>query len=359
MVLGSNDVWAFSLDKDPFWSRLQPSGTPPAPRYGAVATYDPPRQRMLLFGGEGHHDLWSLSLDGSPAWTQLAAAGVAPLYANAAIHDTHRDRMLVFRGPDVWALDLPVSPEWVELDPAGSGPDSTGAAIYDAPRQRAIVFSAPPDNDVWELSLSGAPAWTHINAPGGAPSPRFDPIAVFDPVRDRMVLHGGYWFGELNDTHALTLDDVPSWSALPPVELGLERTGLAGVYDTQGDRMVVFGGGNFYVDFNDVWALDWGATTTTPPVTFSNALGPGYPNPFNPRVTIPFELRNDGRITLAVYDVSGHRVSTLVNEWTARGPHTAVWNGTSDTGGPAASGVYFCRLHADGFDATRKLVLLK
>jgi hypothetical protein len=359
MVFGSNEVWSFALDKSPYWTLLAPSGTPPQPRYRAMATYDPPRQRMLIFGGEGRSDTWSLSLEGFPAWTQLNPAGAAPPDADAAIQDVHRDRMLVFSGPDVWSLSLPVEPQWSELNASGAGPDSVVAAIHDAPRQRAIVFSAPPHNDVWELSLDDDPVWTHIAATGDVPSPRFEPVAIFDAVRNRLVLHGGYAFGELADTYALSLNGAPSWSTLPAADLGTPRRSEAGVYDAKRDRMLVFGGGDFYVDFNDVWALDWGPTTSTPHVSYSDALRPGYPNPFNPRVTIPFELQHDGRATLVIYDVEGHRIATLLDRWTTRGAHRAVWNGVNDAGAPVGSGIYFCQLRAGAFQATRKLALLK
>jgi hypothetical protein len=124
--------------------------------------------------------------------------------------------------------------------------------------------------------------------------------------------------------------------------------------------MAVFGGGDFWVDFNDSWTLVWGeptGTNSTP--AFANALGPCFPNPFNPRVTIPFEVQKDGMVRLAVYDVSGHLVRTLLHAWTAHGPHDATWDGSSDAGVPVSSGVYFCHLHAGGFSAARKVVLLK
>jgi flagellar hook assembly protein FlgD len=82
-------------------------------------------------------------------------------------------------------------------------------------------------------------------------------------------------------------------------------------------------------------------------------------NPFNPRVTIPFELREDANVTLSVYDVAGRLVKTLVSEWMQRGAHTASWDGRSVSGAQASSGVYFCRLRAGGFSETRKMVLLK
>ena len=96
---------------------------------------------------------------------------------------------------------------------------------------------------------------------------------------------------------------------------------------------------------------------------FANRLGHARPNPFNPVTTIDFSLAAAGRATIRIFDAAGRVVRTLVDSSVEAGPHTAVWDGTTDTGRRAASGVYFVRMeaagHMDAFHATRKLVLLK
>ncbi len=95
----------------------------------------------------------------------------------------------------------------------------------------------------------------------------------------------------------------------------------------------------------------------------ANRLNHARPNPFNPRTTIEYSVSAPGRVTLRVYDLSGRVVRTLVDRDTAAGEHKVVWDGTTDSGHRAASGVYFVRMeaagHTDAFRATRKLVLLK
>jgi hypothetical protein len=83
-------------------------------------------------------------------------------------------------------------------------------------------------------------------------------------------------------------------------------------------------------------------------------LQPGSPNPFNPVTTIRFELPEETRVHVAVYDVAGHRVATLVNGVRSRGTHAETWNA-----GGLASGVYYCRLVAGEEVRVRRLVLLK
>ena len=96
---------------------------------------------------------------------------------------------------------------------------------------------------------------------------------------------------------------------------------------------------------------------------FANRLGNARPNPFNPRTTIDYSVAAASRVTLRVYDLAGREVRTLVDGDAEPGEHVTVWDGTTDTGRRAASGVYFVKMEAPGgagsFLATRKLVLLK
>jgi predicted deacylase len=85
-----------------------------------------------------------------------------------------------------------------------------------------------------------------------------------------------------------------------------------------------------------------------------------YPNPFNPRTTIRFDVPADGPVDLAVYNASGRVVRTLVaGEDRTAGRHEVDWNGTDDRGIPVASGVYFARIAVAGQEMSSKMVLLK
>ncbi|MCB1161496.1 MAG: FlgD immunoglobulin-like domain containing protein [Candidatus Krumholzibacteriia bacterium] len=88
-------------------------------------------------------------------------------------------------------------------------------------------------------------------------------------------------------------------------------------------------------------------------------LGQNHPNPFNPKTEISFSLGQAGAVSLDVFDASGRKVKTLLAQPMQQGQHTATWNGDTDAGTPAASGLYFYRLRANGVDETRKMMLLK
>jgi len=89
------------------------------------------------------------------------------------------------------------------------------------------------------------------------------------------------------------------------------------------------------------------------------ALDQNVPNPFNPNTTISFTLPDRGHVTLAIYDVEGMCVKTLVDEHLGGGRHQRQWDGRMSNGVHASSGLYFCRLEASGRALTRKLMLLK
>lgn len=93
------------------------------------------------------------------------------------------------------------------------------------------------------------------------------------------------------------------------------------------------------------------------PVDF--ALFGNYPNPFNARTTIQFEIANPGAAQLRVYDLLGQRVCTLFDGYCEPGSYAVTWDGRGDDGQAIASGIYLYRLYYDGKIITRKMSLLK
>lgn len=92
----------------------------------------------------------------------------------------------------------------------------------------------------------------------------------------------------------------------------------------------------------------------------SYRLGHPYPNPFNPTTTIRFEVPgNGGHVSLAIFDLKGRRITSLVNGQVPAGYHEVVWSGMDDTGRRVSSGVYFTHMQAGEVVETHKLVLAK
>jgi hypothetical protein len=92
------------------------------------------------------------------------------------------------------------------------------------------------------------------------------------------------------------------------------------------------------------------------------ALGQNYPNPFNPSTTIAFAIpagRETVKTRVAVFDVRGRRVRTLVDSEKEPGYYRVHWDGRDDRGARVGSGVYIYTIDAGDFRATRKMVLTR
>ncbi len=91
------------------------------------------------------------------------------------------------------------------------------------------------------------------------------------------------------------------------------------------------------------------------------ALGAGYPNPFNPSTQFVVSVPQISYLDIAIYNVIGQKIRTLLHGETPAGYHTVRWDGVTDQNVLASSGIYFVRMNADGgrFVSTRKIMLMK
>ena len=94
-------------------------------------------------------------------------------------------------------------------------------------------------------------------------------------------------------------------------------------------------------------------------VRLAFALEQNVPNPFNPSTSIAFAIPENADVSLAVYDVAGRLVRTLVEGRRRAAYYEVEWDATDNRGVPVASGVYFYRLVAGKQTTTRKMVLIK
>lgn len=323
-----NDVWALDLRDPPVWRQLQPDGASPSPRMGHAAAYDRAGKRLLLFGGfDGvfRNDLWALDLDAASTWSELAPEGVLPAErAWMASAFDPRDGKWFFqggRGPrsparDTWILDVRGDPAWQDATPATGAPPNRAyaaagwdeqrlemlcvggaanevfddawlfsmpthswirlgpperrsghSAVYDPVRNRMLVFGGSRDTHVWSLDLSsGTPYWSMLQIAGTPPPSRDEHVAVFDATRSRMLVHGGAGLERselLGDLWALELEPAPRWVELEPMGVSpAVRYHHAAIVDPTRDRMLLFGGKDNRDWMNDVWELALAGTTT-------------------------------------------------------------------------------------------------
>lgn len=89
------------------------------------------------------------------------------------------------------------------------------------------------------------------------------------------------------------------------------------------------------------------------------ALWQNYPNPFRGGTALAFALPRPAEAKLDIYNVAGRRIATVVSENLPAGNHLVTWDGADTRGAKVPAGIYFYRFEADGFESTRKMILLK
>lgn len=88
-------------------------------------------------------------------------------------------------------------------------------------------------------------------------------------------------------------------------------------------------------------------------------LSQNYPNPFNASTTIRYFLPIEETVTISVYNILGRKVKTLHDGLQSAGEQTVVWDGSNQSGGSVASGIYLYRIDAGSIRGSKKMVYLK
>ncbi|MDE2698965.1 MAG: T9SS type A sorting domain-containing protein, partial [Gemmatimonadota bacterium] len=94
----------------------------------------------------------------------------------------------------------------------------------------------------------------------------------------------------------------------------------------------------------------------TLPTEFSSAV---YPNPFNPRTTISYELPTDTAVSVVIYDAIGQEIRQLVSQHYTAGRYSVQWDAKDHMGRSVGSGVYIAKIKAGPNTAIQKMLLLK
>ena len=134
-----------------------------------------------------------------------------------------------------------------------------------------------------------------------------------------------------------------------------------GVMTLRSDSPCLPGGNSCYVVIG-TFGVGCQASSAAPEVEIprQSYLAASVPNPFNPQTVLSFGLAAPGRTSLVIYDLSGRKVCTLVDqELLPAGVHSYSWNGRDDGGRNVAAGIYLYRVQAGDYVSTRKMTLLK
>ncbi len=298
-MLGDTWQWDGSA-----WTRLAVSG--PSPRQSHQMVYDAARRRIVLFGGVDRtnipfSDTWTF--DGT-SWSKLPVDLPSTLDTPALGYDWKRGVVVLFGYsgtfpnfvPELWEL---VNTTWTSKSTTGPGPRASANFVWNSLTQRLQLTGGVDENfgpvtTAWEWNGSGwaqvadAPstrlntvgrlgslfslgnqesyAWNGANwkqvAPEERPDPRYDTVAVVDPIQRRIVLFGGR-------TGSSRFGDAwqysGAWTKLPAGPA--PRASTAMVYDAARNNIVLFGGWDNALNYlPGTWILDatgWQSPTLT------------------------------------------------------------------------------------------------
>jgi len=209
------------------------------------------------------------------SWLELSPDSSVIIWRmnSQAVYVAQHDCIVFFGGrrnstvlADLWEMKPRSLPFWVPLNAPGTRPPGRWghSLIYDPVRDRILMFggtlaSGARTNEVWELKLNPL-AWKLITPDGTPPGPRYGHRAVYDSQRDRMVVFGGLNNDFNAEVWELSLASTPRWTQILPEGTAPEpRLGSVAVYDSAMDRMIVFGGSSSGV-WGDTWSLSFAGT---------------------------------------------------------------------------------------------------
>lgn len=267
------DTWAYSVGEN-VWTELTPTPSPPAE--GQDMVYLASSDRVVLFQGNPPRSgplehVWEYDFNAN-AWTLRQAANALPWRNGFRVaYDEQSDRIVLFGGArsflynDTWVYD-PANATWTQMSPSVSPPGRNWhRLVYDAKRDRTVLFGGDtPDQGVWAYDYE-TDTWESMGAIG-APGPRIYHDMVYDRRTERIVLFGGVDVpseNPNNDTWEYDLG-ANSWTKLTLRASPSRRGWHAMAYNSQPDRIVLFGGGPDR-DHNtrETWVLDLGNNTWT------------------------------------------------------------------------------------------------
>ena len=274
-------------------------------------------------------------------WISVIEQGVEmvmPIHAPSTGHG-HRDR----DRDEGWSIAFEAQTDGASDNMMIIGYSETATDIFDTEHD-ALKPPIPPGPAYVSLFTSH-PEWEH---PLGS--------SFTKDIRSEVPA-GGYQEWVLSVESSEQMINV-SWSleAMPDeYEIGFSNDGGQYFEDMRSFSSLSLSAGSGLIV--RVGTMVLGLAADAIPVEF--ALKQNYPNPFNPTTQIEYQLPVDEVVSIAIYDVMGRKVRSLVNGIESAGYKSVTWDATNELGLPVAAGMYIYTIETGSFRQMKKMVLLK
>lgn len=274
----SDETWVYDYNKNQ-WTNMTTS-VRPSPRRGTAMSYDFWNGQTILFGGANNtsqfNDTWRYDLRNNK-WLNMKPSSIPPIsWKHTMVYDFQSSQIVVFGGwnspsaylDDTWIYDYSTN-SWMSMNPTGPPSARQGAAIaYDSWNDRVILFGGwPPgggNGETWTYDYQ-TNSWTQKN-PIASPDGRYNHAMAYDSKHRRVMLFGGFdtpspgLYGD--DTWAYDYVNN-TWSQRFPLNKPSARCSHSIVYNSNSDRLILFGGWTGSTRLNDTWAYDFSKNNWT------------------------------------------------------------------------------------------------
>jgi len=266
------DTWEYNFLNNT-WTNKNATSSPSA-RYKGVMVYNSLRNVIILFGGyDGavKGDTWVYSYS-SNSWTlKNPSPSPSARFYHSMAYDVQNDKVILFGGTsdgatangETWVYDVAAGAEgtWTQKAPSSSPPARFNHSMCYIGSGKVLLFGgftgSVYKNDTWVYELgSGEGTWTQ-KTPLTSPSIRGYHSLSYDSNNNKVVMFGGYdgttYFNE-TWTYDITNDN---WKNMVPPNVPSGRYRLTTAYDSINQKTILFGGNNGTNNLGDTWAYNF------------------------------------------------------------------------------------------------------
>jgi photosystem II stability/assembly factor-like uncharacterized protein len=273
-----------------------------------------------------------MSLNNGQTWTKVLSAGSRNFRQNS--------NGLIFAGTDNGIYRLNSDNKWEILD------NGIPEYIYvtSLATQNNMVFAGTPFGGIF-YSLDYGDSWDTIREEDGGTWKTIRNENDGEPVYPIAINSEGIIYISFPYDIGLqqSADSGKTWSALNT------WAGNDMVFDRNGYMITMANGVFFSVNSTITSLQQINKTGPDQYILFQN-----YPNPFNPKTHFKFNLPKTSSVDISIYNIEGQFIGYLINEKKSAGIYVITWDASN-----FPSGMYFIRLKAENFSATKKCLLIK